>query len=134
MINHVPQQEESMEALVQILRVLSDPTRLRLLEALRDGERNVSSLCESLELAQPTVSHHLALLRSSGLVRPRRNGKQIFYSLQTNSVQCAESMMAFYAGGLELRVQPSGNGRGVAGPATSASVPAPTDEMARQSA
>lgn len=115
MINYVSQpNSESMESLVQLLRVLSDPTRLRLLEALRDGEKNVSGLCQTLELAQPTVSHHLALLRSAGMVRPRRDGKQIFYSLQTETVASADGSMAFTADGHELRVRPNDRANGLA--------------------
>jgi len=64
-----------------LMRLLSDPTRLRVIGLLQPGEMNVTSLCEVLDLAQPTVSHHLGLLRSAELVRTRRKGKQIFYSL-----------------------------------------------------
>ena len=64
-----------------LMRLLSDPTRLRVIGLLQPGEMNVTSLCEVLGLAQPTVSHHLGLLRSAELVRTRRKRKQIFYSL-----------------------------------------------------
>ncbi len=64
-----------------LFRVLSDETRIRLLLALRSGELHVSELCNRLKLPQPTVSHHLGLLRIHGLVRPRRQGKQVFYSV-----------------------------------------------------
>lgn len=45
------------------------------------GEMHVTELCKNLRLPQPTVSHHLGLLRMHGLVRNRRNGKQVFYSI-----------------------------------------------------
>lgn len=62
--------------------VLSDETRLRLMVMLRErGEVHVSELCKILRLPQPTVSHHLGLLRVHGLVRNRRAGKQVFYSI-----------------------------------------------------
>ncbi len=64
-----------------LMRLLGDPTRLRLLGLLLPGEQNVTTLCKQLDLAQPTVSHHLGLLRSAKLVKTRRDGKQIFYSL-----------------------------------------------------
>jgi DNA-binding transcriptional ArsR family regulator len=48
---------------------------------LAKGERNVTSLCDELGLPQPTVSHHLGLLRMSNLIGNRRNGKQVFYGL-----------------------------------------------------
>jgi len=70
-----------VRALSQVFRVLSDQTRLRLLLALQDGEHCVSELCRSLRLRQPTVSHHLGLLRIHGLVRNRRQGKLVFYAV-----------------------------------------------------
>jgi len=48
---------------------------------LADGEQNVTSLCERLKLPQPTVSHHLGLLRMNNIICNRRNGKQVFYAL-----------------------------------------------------
>ena len=73
--------EEQLEQLANLFRLLSDRTRLNLLMMLADGERNVTSLCEALRLPQPTVSHHLGLLRMSNVIGNRRDGKQVFYSL-----------------------------------------------------
>ena len=73
--------EADLEPLVALFRLLSDRTRLNLLMLLADGERNVTSLCEALKLPQPTVSHHLGLLRMSNIIGNRRDGKQVFYSL-----------------------------------------------------
>ena len=67
-------------SLAVLLRLLSDPTRLQLLILLAHGEQSVSALCEELRIPQPTVSHHLAWLRSSRLVAARRSGKYVFYS------------------------------------------------------
>jgi DNA-binding transcriptional ArsR family regulator len=67
--------------LSRLFRVLADETRLRLLLVLRQGEQHVTALCRNLRLAQPTVSHHLGLLRLQGLVKNRRKGKQVYYSL-----------------------------------------------------
>jgi DNA-binding transcriptional ArsR family regulator len=92
---------------VGILRTLSDPTRLRLLSALQDGEHSVSALCDQLNLAQPTVSHHLGRLRSARLVANRRDGKRVYYSL--NGAMVSErkdtSSLAIAAGALELRIR-----------------------------
>ena len=77
---------DSMGQMVPILRVLADRTRLRIVGLLRGRELNVTSLCEVLDLAQPTVSHHLGLLREVGLVQNRREGKQVFYSLNPATV------------------------------------------------
>jgi DNA-binding transcriptional ArsR family regulator len=73
--------DQALEPLVGVFRLLSDKTRLNILLMLADGERNVSSLCEELGLPQPTVSHHLGLLRMQNLISNRRNGKQVFYGL-----------------------------------------------------
>jgi ArsR family transcriptional regulator len=73
--------ERDLDGLVELLRLLSDKTRLNILLLLAKGERNVTSLCEALDLAQPTVSHHLGLLRMRNLISNRRNGKQVFYCL-----------------------------------------------------
>lgn len=70
-----------LERLVGLFRLLSDKTRLNILMLLARGERNVSSLCDELRLPQPTVSHHLGLLRMSNLIINRRDGKQVFYDL-----------------------------------------------------
>ena len=71
---------EQLDVLTRLFRVLSDPVRLRILLLLVQGERNVTSLCAATGLAQPTVSHHLALLRTASLARGRRDGKSIIYS------------------------------------------------------
>ena len=73
--------DQDLEQLITVFRLLADKTRLNILLLLSSGERNVTSLCESLGLPQPTVSHHLGLLRMNNLIGNRRNGKQIFYSL-----------------------------------------------------
>ena len=64
-----------------LLKHVSDPTRLQVIMILADGERHVGALCEQLSQSQPAVSHHLALLRHGGIIAPRRQGKNNFYSL-----------------------------------------------------
>ncbi len=81
MLDQLSARRESLGDVARFLRTLSDPTRLRLLGILQDGEQNVTALRRKLALPQPTVSHHLALLLSAGLVANRRDGKQVFYSL-----------------------------------------------------
>ena len=76
-----PAREEELEQVTNLLRLLSDKTRLNILMMLTDGERNVSNLCDALRLPQPTVSHHLGLLRMSNIITGRRDGKQVFYGL-----------------------------------------------------
>ena len=73
--------DQDFEQLTALFRLLSDKTRLNILMLLADGERNVTHLCQELKLPQPTVSHHLGLLRMNNIIGNRRNGKQVFYNL-----------------------------------------------------
>lgn len=97
---------DAVVPVVHMMRVLSDTTRLRVLGLLQGGERNVTTLCTELRLAQPTVSHHLGLLRSAGLVHNRRAGKQVFYSLNADTVISTSDGegLAISAGVFELRL------------------------------
>ncbi len=64
-----------------LLKQVSDPTRLRILTLLADGDQHVGGLATELGYSQPAVSHHLALLRHGGLIAPRREGKNNYYHL-----------------------------------------------------
>ena len=69
--------------LCQVFKLLADETRLRILMYLaREGELNVTELCERLGQSQPAVSHHLALMRVAGIIEPRRDGKHNYYSVR----------------------------------------------------
>lgn len=73
---------EMSKQLVQLFKLLSDETRLRIVfHLLERAELNVRTLCEMLQQSQPAVSHHLALLRVAGLIECRREGKHNFYRL-----------------------------------------------------
>jgi DNA-binding transcriptional ArsR family regulator len=64
-----------------VLKALADETRLRILESLLAGEKWVSELVRELGCSQPHVSHHLRILRESGLVEGLREGKQVCYRI-----------------------------------------------------
>ena len=64
------------------LKALCDVNRIRILEVLVKGEFCVSELVEQLVIDQPKVSHHLAILRSAGIIRSRRDGRHINYSIR----------------------------------------------------
>jgi len=70
-----------MERTAEILKALSDPTRLRIVSLLRHGELCVCDLTEALQIPQSTVSRHLASLKNAGWVKPRRSGKWMHYLL-----------------------------------------------------
>lgn len=73
--------DSDVDTLAQLFRMLSDPTRLRIVRTLEEGERNVTQLCKELDTPQPTVSRHLSILRMGGIVENRREGKEIHYSI-----------------------------------------------------
>ena len=72
---------KDLEALTAVYAALADPTRLRILSLLRDGEICVCHIHASLDVPQPTASRHLAYLRKSGLVEARRDGVWMHYRL-----------------------------------------------------
>lgn len=70
---------EDVDVVVEVFRMLADPTRIRLLWALRDGERPVNELAEQVGKPPPAVSQHLAKLRLARLVHTRRDGTKVHY-------------------------------------------------------
>lgn len=75
-----------LEDLVGIFRVLSDPTRTQLVYLLTEREYSVNELCEYVPVTASAVSHHLAKLRDRSLVRTRRDGTHIYYSIDEGHV------------------------------------------------
>lgn len=73
--------QTKIDKVSQLFKVLADPTRLKILISLQDGERNVTSIGEAVEMEQSAVSHQLKLLRDARVVKSRREGKAILYSL-----------------------------------------------------
>lgn len=67
--------------LAELFKVFSDPTRLRILNALAETELCVCDLSAALDMSQSSISHQLSVLRRARLVRPRRDGKIVFYAL-----------------------------------------------------
>jgi len=97
--------DADLEPLVALFRLLSDKTRLSILMLLARGERNVTSLCDELRLPQPTVSHHLGLLRRGSLLQTRRAGKNIHYALD-GRVEYSDGCELLIGGtaGLKVRI------------------------------
>jgi ArsR family transcriptional regulator len=78
--------ETWLELKAKTFKVFADPTRLRILEVLREGEFNVSAIMEKLGLKQSTVSQHLRMLKECGVVTTRKEGREIYYSLKSDKV------------------------------------------------
>jgi DNA-binding transcriptional ArsR family regulator len=83
--NRMPTQQE-METAAELFKMFGDPTRLKLLAALLGQEMCVCDLSELLGISQSAVSHQLRLLRTSRLVKNRREGKSVYYSLDDDHV------------------------------------------------
>ncbi|MFO0619667.1 MAG: metalloregulator ArsR/SmtB family transcription factor [Polyangiaceae bacterium] len=66
---------------------VADPKRRAILDALANGERSVSDLCELFAVSQPAVSQHLEVLREAGLVVARREGRHRFYRLEATPLR-----------------------------------------------
>lgn len=75
------------ERITQLLKLMAEPSRLRLLQVLIHEEVCVCDLAEILDMTPSAVSHQLRLLRSAGIVKPRREGKTIWYKLIDPEVQ-----------------------------------------------
>ena len=100
-------QNHDLHALAQFCHILGDRTRLRILQTLQGGERNVTALCKGLKLPQPTVSRHLAILRMAGLVNNRRAGKEIHYSIRNyRSSAAASALKTMLGGSAAIRIGP----------------------------
>jgi len=83
---------------VLFAKAISDDTRQKIMSECCCCELSVSEIVEKMEVSQPTVSHHLAILRDAGLVTVREEGKQTFYTLnQDQVVYCCGQLMVKFA-------------------------------------
>ena len=69
-----------------LFKVLSNPVRIQILDALRTGERSVNDMAESLEMEPSSISQQLAVLRSRNLVISRKQGNFVFYSIRDPAI------------------------------------------------
>ena len=76
-----------LEAKARLYRALGDPSRLAVLELLREGPKHVSDLVAMTRLSQPNVSGHLAFLRDCSLVKREQRGRYAYYAISTTDVE-----------------------------------------------
>ena len=76
-----------LELTTKFFRALGDPSRLKILDSLLDGEKNVEELVELVGSSQGRVSNHLACLKQCGFVNTRRDSKFIYYSITDGEVR-----------------------------------------------
>ena len=86
MKDKIPELEILFE-LADLFKVFGDSTRLRIMYTLFDGENSVGEIADALNMEQSTISHQLSVLRTNKLVKIRRDGKQIYYSLDDDHVK-----------------------------------------------
>ena len=78
--------ERTSALLAEIFSALSDPSRIRIISALTEGEMNVGSLAEIVGISESAISHHLRGLRQMRIVRARKEGRQVFYALEDEHI------------------------------------------------
>jgi DNA-binding transcriptional ArsR family regulator len=98
LVNEIGAQEES-----SVFRALADPTRRQILEDLRPGELTSGEIAQRFAISGPSISRHLGVLKSAGLVRERREANRIYYALDDDrlamciarfvSVVCPEQLV-----------------------------------------
>ncbi len=80
-------EEDVCQRLAEFFKVMGDRTRLRIVKSLLDGELQAGLIAEAVSMEQSAVSHQLRILKSARLVRARREGKAVFYSLDDDHVE-----------------------------------------------
>lgn len=80
---------------VEFCKALADDTRQRILVMLLQEEMCVSDIVQAFDISQPSISHHLSVLKQFQLVTSRKEGKQVFYAInRDNVVECCGQLMA----------------------------------------
>ena len=75
-----------MKDITLTFKALSDETRIRILSLMKDGEVCVCDIAETLQMTQPNISFHISLLKEAGLVKDRKNGRWVHYSLDDSDI------------------------------------------------
>lgn len=70
-----------------VFKALSDPTRRKILEYLKDMDMNAGDISDKFEISKPSISHHLSVLKNADLISGEKDGQNIIYSLNTTVVQ-----------------------------------------------
>ena len=78
--------ENTLFDVAELFKVFADSTRIRILYSLYDKEKKVNDIAQDLNMNQSAISHQLKILKNNKLIRPRRQGKEIYYSLDDDHV------------------------------------------------
>ncbi len=77
---------DEFENLAELFKIFATPTRLQIMYVLMDGEKCVFDIAEELQMSQSAISHQLGILKQNRLVKNRRDGKTVYYSLLDSHV------------------------------------------------
>ena len=80
-------EENELYDLADFFKVFGDSSRLKIMLSLLDGEQNVNEIADELQMTQSAISHQLKILKLNRLVKTRRDGKSVFYSLADDHVR-----------------------------------------------
>lgn len=83
---HTPLSPDAVELVAARFRILGEPIRIQILQALQAGERNVSELVEDVGSTQPNISKHLRILQDARFVARRQDGNNVYYSIADPTV------------------------------------------------
>jgi len=78
--------EQLASRTAELFRALGDTSRVRIISVLAEGEANVGALAEAIGISESAISHHMRGLRQMRLVRARKEGRQVFYTLDDNHI------------------------------------------------
>lgn len=84
--------EDELCDLAELFKIFGDSTRIKILYELFQGEKNVTEICDDLEMNQSAISHQLKILKTSKLIKSRRDGKAMYYSLADDHVKMIIAM------------------------------------------
>lgn len=85
--------DDHVDEAAKLMNMLSQPARLKVLCNLLGGEKSVQALTEICNLSQPAMSHHLAKLRAASLVKTRRDGQTIYYSIAAKEAEAVLTVL-----------------------------------------
>ncbi len=77
---------EHIQRAADILKTVAHPVRLQIIDFLEAGEQPVAHICKWLNAPQPSISHHLSLMKAKSILSSRRDGNQVFYSVANKNV------------------------------------------------
>ena len=89
-------------AITKIFKAFDDENRIHILNELHDGEKCAYNLLESMQISQPTLSNHMKILCESGIVRARKDGKWIHYSINPNGLKAAIDLLWSFFGKFDM--------------------------------